>query len=119
MQVPESTLAFAVESHDPPAIEIRVNFGVFAGRDATAAEIDDLAKALLPEVGQVSVVSEERHELTEDVEIALHQVRIEVDAESMPADEVTRRALSGRLVGTAERWAQSCIADRHADLAEL
>ena len=30
--------------------DIRVNFGLFAGREATRAEIDDLAKTLLDEV---------------------------------------------------------------------
>ena len=32
-------MAFAVHRHEPPAIEVRVNFGVFAGREATHAEI--------------------------------------------------------------------------------
>ena len=36
------TLAFAVHEHAPPALEVRVNFGMFAGREATPAEIDDL-----------------------------------------------------------------------------
>ena len=35
-----------VREHDDPGIEIRVNFGVFAGRHATPAEIDELALAL-------------------------------------------------------------------------
>ena len=44
-------------------VEVRVNFGVFAGRRATPAEIDELAKALLPKVGEVAIVAEERHEI--------------------------------------------------------
>ncbi|MDQ4095691.1 MAG: hypothetical protein M3174_05765, partial [Actinomycetota bacterium] len=56
-------IAFAT-SPDRPALEIRVNFGVFAGRDATPAELDELARALLAEVGEVSIVAEQRHEVT-------------------------------------------------------
>src|SRR5262249_39770561 len=40
----EPTMAFAAERDDPPAIEVRVNFGVYAGRKATNAEIDRLAE---------------------------------------------------------------------------
>ena len=61
-------MAFAVRKHDPPAIEVRINFGVFAGRDATAAEIERLAQWLLDEVGEVSIISEERHEIDAQVE---------------------------------------------------
>jgi hypothetical protein len=42
-------LAFIVDRPDPPTIEVRVNFGVFAGRAATPAEIDRLAGWLLEE----------------------------------------------------------------------
>ena len=34
---------------------------VFAGRAVTPAEIDELAKLLIPEFGQVSITAEERH----------------------------------------------------------
>jgi hypothetical protein len=80
----EPSMAFAVERQEPPAIEVRVNFGVFAGREATAAEIDRLAEWLLDEVGEVSIISEERHEMDATVEASVHQVRIEVAAESVP-----------------------------------
>ena len=42
----EPSIAFRVHEHDGPALEVRVNFGVFAGRNATQAEIDDLARLL-------------------------------------------------------------------------
>lgn len=115
----EPEIAFVVENEDSPALEIRVNFGVFVGRDATAAELDDLARELLPLVGEVTVVSEQRHELTEDVEIALHQVKIELADEQVPADPEQRSKLRDRLVGTAQHWAQACMAERSAHLAEL
>ena len=69
----EPTIAFCVREHDEPALEVRVNFGIFAGRDVTPAEIDDLARALRPELEDFAVVSEERHEFSGAVEIgAVH-----------------------------------------------
>jgi hypothetical protein len=117
--VTEPEFAFAIQKPEPPALEIRVNFGVFAGREATSAEIDDLAKALLPKVGEVAIVSEERHELTDHSEASLHQVRIEVDPEHLPDDEHELDHLAGRLVEAADSWARSCVADRHAEVSEL
>jgi hypothetical protein len=110
------TLVFAVHEHQPPALEVRVNFGMFAGREATPAEIDELASELLEKVGSVSIVSEERHEIDNHSEAAIHQVRIEVDSDSLPEDRSRREELAGRLIETAERWADACIADRRVDL---
>jgi hypothetical protein len=115
----EPSLAFYRRSPEPPGLEVRVNFGIFAGRPATAAEIDDLAQALIPKVGEVAIVAEDRHEIGEDSEAALHQVRIEVDPEHIPADEHEADVLAGRLVEAAEGWARGCVADRHAEVSEL
>jgi hypothetical protein len=109
-------MAFAVHRHDPPGIEVRVNFGVFAGRDATSAEIDRLAEWLLDEVGEVSIISEERHEIDAHGEASVHQVRIEVGPEVLdgePLEEVERRILE-----RAEHWARLCVAERHAEIAD-
>ena len=100
-------LAFAVQPNRPPC-EVRVNFGMFAGRAVTAAEIDDLARGLLPEFGRVTVVAEERHEFSEQSETSVHQVRIE-----LPDD-----ADVDRVVVLAEHWAQSCISDRHTEISD-
>jgi hypothetical protein len=104
---------------EPPGLELRVNFGVFAGRDATAAELEELAKLLVPQVGEVSLVSEERHEIADGTEVVLHQVRIEVPSDRLPQDEGERSELEGKLIATAEFWTRSCVADRHAELTEL
>jgi hypothetical protein len=112
-------MAFAVHRHDLPAIEVRINFGVFAGRDATSAEIDRLAAYLLDEVGEVSIISEERHEIDSHVEASVHQVRIEVAADRAPGDGPDRDALEARILERAEHWARLCVAERHADVAEL
>jgi hypothetical protein len=116
MEAEFNTIAFAVHEHEPPALEVRVNFGMFAGREATPAEIDDLASQLLEKVGSVSIVSEERHEIDPHSEAAVHQVRIEVGADSLPAELGSREELAGRLIETAERWTHACIAERHVEL---
>ena len=115
----EPQLAFCVREVEPPGVEVRVNFGVFAGRRATPAEIDELAKVLLPKVGEVAIVAEERHEIGEGSEASLNQVRIEVSPEHLPKGEHELDELCGRLVEAAERWANDCIADRHVDVPSL
>jgi hypothetical protein len=115
----EPELAFCVREVEPPGVEVRVNFGVFAGRAATPAEIDELARALLPKVGEVTIVAEERHEIAEHSEASLNLVRVEVDPEQLPQNEHELDELCGRLVEAAEHWAQACIAERHVDVADL
>jgi hypothetical protein len=110
----QPAVAFAVYEHEPPGLEVRVNFGVFAGRDATPAEIDDLAEQVLAKVESVSIVAEERHEIDMQSEASVHQVRIEVAPESLPKSRTDREQLAGRLIETAERWADACISDRGA-----
>jgi hypothetical protein len=117
MQV-EETIAFAVEQ-EPAGLEIRVNFGVFAGRDATTAELEELGRLLVPEAGEVSIVGEERHDLTEDVEVVVHQVRVAVPPEAIPDGALERKAFCERLVTLAEIWARQCINERHAEITEL
>jgi hypothetical protein len=88
--------------------ELRINFGVFAGRSATPAELDELARMLLPELGDVTVVSEDRRELDDHSETSLHQVRVE-----LPDDTDVER-----VTAVAEMWAHEHIEDRHADVVD-
>ena len=97
--------------------DIRVNFGMFAGREATPAEIDDLATHLLDKVTEVAIVAEERHEISAHSEAALHQVRIEVSGDELPDADHDLDELRGRLIESAERWARECIAERHVELS--
>jgi hypothetical protein len=109
-------VAFAVRDPASPGLAVRVNFGMLTGREATPAEIDELAQALLPEIGAVSIVAEARHEIGEHAESSLHQVVIEVEEDRLPeADEDVDR-LSARLVEEAVRWVGSCDAERHVEL---
>jgi hypothetical protein len=112
-------IAFASTAADPPHLEIRINFGVFAGREATPAELDDLGRTVIAEVGHVTLVSEHRHELGGQTETSLHQVRMDVPHDLLPDDQVEAEWLRDRLVRLAERWARSCIDTRHAQVIEL
>jgi hypothetical protein len=111
----DPAIAFRVPSHEGPALEVRVNFGVYAGRNATAAEIDDLAHLLRAELAAFTVIAEARHEFGNDVETSLHQVVIEVDHEH---GDLVSAGTSERVVATANRWASACIASR-SELGEL
>jgi hypothetical protein len=117
MQV-EEAIAFAVEQ-EPAGLEIRINFGVFAGRDATTAELEELGRLLVPEAGEVSIVGEERHDLAADVEVVVHQVRVAVPPEAVPDDRSERKQFCERLVTLAEIWARQCINERHSEISEL
>jgi hypothetical protein len=103
-------IAFCVRDPETGAADVRVNFGVFAGRNATQAEIDDLARALQREVESFSIVAEERHEFGEASEASVRQVVIEAGT----ADSERCK----RIVRLAEAWAADCIHSR-SELGEL
>jgi hypothetical protein len=115
----EPGIAFATRTHEPPGLEIRINFGMYAGREATSAEIDELGKELLARVHEVSIISEERHEIADSSEVQLHQVRVEVSSEGLPGAEHELDELRGRLLEVSERWAQACIAERHVEVEPI
>jgi len=114
----EPVIAFATRTFEPPGLEIRVNFGVFAGREATPAEIDDLAEGLLDKVGELAIVAEDRHEIGPHSEAEVYQVRIEVGGDELPSDAHELDELSGRLIEAADRWTRECIAERPLELSE-
>jgi hypothetical protein len=107
----EPPVAFRVREHERPALEVRVNFGVFAQRQATPAEIDDLARALKELAPSYEIVAEERHEFGGDVEAAVHQVVIELGE--------ANDQLAVRVVDAAERWAKACFEARRSDLGDF
>jgi hypothetical protein len=94
-------IAFVDDSGD-----IRINFGMFAGRDATQAEIDDLAHELLAEVEAITIVAEQRTIADREMEASVHQIKIEL------GDEDPQRPLL-----IAERWAEACVAERHSEFS--
>jgi hypothetical protein len=108
-------IAFRVRERDERALEVRVNFGMFAGRNATNAEIDDLASTLQDIVGAFAVVAEERHEFGGSVEATLRQIVIEIGRGEVGEDV---DMLCERVVARAEQWASTCIKSR-SELGEL
>jgi hypothetical protein len=111
---PVSELQFVSASEsDSSELELRVDFGLFAGRDATPAEIEHLGRQLLTRLDQVTIVSEQRYEMGARTEGIVHQVRIVVDPELLPRGDDELAELRGRLLELAERWTRECFVDRH------
>ena len=110
------SLAFVAPPQPRPGLEIRVNFGLFAAREATPSEIDELARRLLYEVGDVTIVSEQRHELSADAEASIHQVRVAIDDEQLPDDADELEVVTDRLVAACDTWARRTIDARHIEV---
>jgi hypothetical protein len=85
-------------------VELVVNFGMFAGRDATRAEVERLASALLDDVESVEIVCEHRYEFDREREGNVYQVKV-----VLPPDG---ERIAGTLAEKTEAWAAECIADR-------
>jgi hypothetical protein len=114
---PGPELVFALTG-DHDALELRINFGLFAGREATAAEIDHLGQQLLARVEQVTIISERRYEIGADAEGTLHQVVVTIEPELLPADISDLAEFRGRLLEVTERWAEACIVSRHDPISD-
>jgi hypothetical protein len=111
----KEAIAFRGGGREAVAFDVRINFGVFAGRNATQAEIDDLAGGLQEVVASFAIVAEERHEFANNVEASARQIVIEVLPEYAGPDA---DGLCKRVVARAEQWAKTCIRDR-TELGEL
>jgi hypothetical protein len=101
--MPDPSLVFV--RPDADRLEVVVNFGVFAGREATPAEIDRLGDALLERVRSVEIVCEHRYELDRERRGNVYLLRVEIPSGGAPAapDELTE---------AIEAWASDCIAER-------
>jgi hypothetical protein len=106
------SVAFPVKEHDPPALEVRINFGLLTARAATPAEVDRLAALLLDEVGEVSIICEDRHEIGGGVEASVQMVRVELPTH-IDDDHAQR------IVDRCDHWARLCASERHLDVAEI
>jgi hypothetical protein len=100
--VADADLVFVRETDG--GLELVVNFGVFAGRQATPAEVDRLADALLEDADALTIVCEERYNVDRERRANVYQVRVEVPRDSGAARD--------RLLVTSELWARDCIAER-------
>lgn len=93
----------------PAALEFNVNFGIFAGREVSRREIERLGEALLPMVAGVSIAAEHRYELGERSAVALHQVRVEIGHDGLPAEERDIEHLRSRIAQTLDEWLEQCL----------
>ncbi len=109
-------IVFAPDSCELPAVELCLNFGLLAGRDVTAAEIEQLASDLLARVAHVSIISERRYELGTRAAAAVHQLRIRVLRGALSAEQRDLAELRGRLMEISERWLEACLAARTLEL---
>src|SRR5690348_2471101 len=92
------------ETRPSPAMQFLVNFGVFAGREATRLEMERLAKRLLRTLTAVTVCAERRLEASGHSLAELHQVCVEIDRE-LPASEQDVESLRRQLAAEIEQWA--------------
>jgi hypothetical protein len=90
-----------------PSLELAVNFGIFAGREASRPELERLGEALLAVVEGASVIAENRLEVGRESLVLLHQVRVEVAAEALPGGDA--EAVRDRVAATVGDWARTCI----------
>ena len=98
----DTTTAF-VRSDAGGAIEIVVNFGPLAGREATEAEVDRLARRLLETAERVAVSAVRRHDMGPETESIVHQVIVEAVAPASAA---------AVLRDVCDAWAAECAAER-------
>jgi hypothetical protein len=110
--LPFPSLAFVPDANSSHGIEIVVNFGVFAGRAASPAEIDRLGEWLLDTADAVTIICEERHEIGGNAEATVLQVRIEIAPDGVPVEPAERAMLEDRLLERASYWARACITGR-------
>jgi hypothetical protein len=97
-------LVFVADGEGDAALELVVNFGVYAGREATPAEIRRLAGSLLERIPVVEIVSEHRYEVSRGAEATVHRLRVEV-----PSGESAR---TSELREAVAAWAEDCIGER-------
>jgi hypothetical protein len=97
----DTTIAF-VRSASDGSHEVVVNFGLLAGREATLAEVDRLARRLCDVMPEVRVHAVRTHDVARASEAVVHQVVVEAGP-AANAEQV--RAIS-------ETWATECAEDR-------
>jgi hypothetical protein len=98
----DPALVFVAEG--PRGPELVVNFGVFAGREATEAEVFRLGELLLEDLDSVEIVSERSFEFDSEMAGTVHQVRVELP--------IAAGGHERELSELAADWAEDCIGER-------
>lgn len=102
-------LAVPLDPFTRPALAVLVNFGVATGRDPSREEIDELARELRRHVRTSTITAEQRYEVGEQVEILLHEVRIEVPDDVVEEMDEDALAVRARILDVASAWAARCV----------
>ena len=101
--------AVPLDRFERPEIAVLVNFGLLAGREPSAAEIERLAERLLAEVERATIKREQRLDVGDRLNAFLQEVVIEIPDDAAPAAH--RPVLRERVIGTASEWVAECISD--------
>lgn len=86
-------------------LELVVNFGIYAGREATPAEVERLARTYLAGVDPLEVVCEQRYEFAGEAEATVYRIRVFAPRASGGAEPL-REAVAA--------WAADCIDERRS-----
>ena len=89
MNEPEAVITW--ETRPTPALAFTVNFGIFAGREASRRELERLAHVLLPIVPRLSIATEQRFEIGVDAAVTLHQIHVRSTTRPFPPTSPTSR----------------------------
>jgi hypothetical protein len=101
-------------------LELTVDFGLFAGRDASHDDIGRLGEALLGLVSGVTLFVGRRYEFAhEAAEVAAYQVEIRFPTYILPTEPAEHDALVGKLLEAASTWAHECAATPPAEGEDL
>jgi hypothetical protein len=98
----------AYVSQESP-LELKANFGMFAGREASRDDVDRLGKALLALVPGVTLFAGRRYEFAHEVaEVASYEVGISFPPFVLATEPAEHEVLVARLLETVSLWARDC-----------
>jgi hypothetical protein len=114
---PEPFAAYV--SQDSP-LELTVNFGLFAGREAARDDLDKLGEALLALISGVTLFAGRRYEFAPGAaEVAAYEIRIRFPRFILPTEPADHEALVAKLLETCSSWARDCAASPPAQGEDL
>ncbi len=109
----------AYVSQESP-LELTVNFGLFAGREAFRDDVDRLGEALLALVSGVTLFAGRRYEFASGAaEVAAYEVEIRFPTFILPTEPAEHEALVDKLLETVSLWARDCAASPPAEGEDL
>jgi hypothetical protein len=105
----DAPAAFVLEPVEPLPLQIRVNFGIFTGRDATRPELERLASRVLERTGSTSVIAQQRYVSSPEQTACLHEVLIEVPPDGIERSGFELETLEELLLADARTWLEECV----------